>query len=187
METIASKPVVSGSVKNEKGNPEKRKSGTVRGLRNLFVDELKEIYWSEAAIKKPLHKMIKHTSSDELMNELTKHLEAVKQHQLRLEEVFLIIDEKIEVVKSKAMEGLIKEVEIIMDETKKGILKDAGIISAALKIKHYGIATYGILSFYARALGETDAAGLLHKTLEQEKEANEMLSQIIESMKVEMV
>jgi len=110
-------------------------SDSVKGLRNLFVDELKEIYWSEAAIKRPLHKMIKHTSSDELMNELTKHLEAIKQHQLRLEEVFLIIDEKIEVVKSKAV----------------------------------------------------DAAALLHKTLEEEKQANEMLSQIIETMKVEMV
>ena len=187
METITIKTAKVGSKKNEKEILRSENSEIIRGLRNLFVDELNEIYWSETAIKKTIHKMLKHTSSDELMNELTKHLEAVKQHQLLLEEVFQNIGEKLEVVKSKGIEGLIKEVEATMAETKKGILRDAGIISAALKIKHYGIATYGMLCFYARALGETDAAVLLHTTLVQEKEANEKLSQIIESMKVEMV
>ena len=187
METIAIKPAKNDSRKKGQVNLEKHNSDIVKGLRNLFLNELKEIYWSEAAIKKPLHKMIKHTRSDELMDELNKHLEAIKQHQIRLEEVFLIIDDKIAIVKSKAIEGLIKDVENAMDETKKGILKDACIISAALKIKHYGIASYGILCFYARTLGEDHAATLLHETLVEEKEANEKLSQIIESIKLEMV
>jgi ferritin-like metal-binding protein YciE len=84
------------------------------------------------------------------------------------------------------MEGLIKEAQLIMEQTEKGKVRDAGIISAALKEAHYEIATYGTLCFFAKTLGENKAADLLHITLEQEKEANEKLSEIIESMQLEI-
>jgi ferritin-like metal-binding protein YciE len=182
METTSIKPPVLAAKKDEPS--EKDKTESIKALYKLFADELRQIYWSEGALKKVLHKMIKHARVIALENELTDRLAVTKESEERLEQVFKLINEKPETVKSKAVEGLIKEAEVTLDETKKGIVKDTGIISVAFKIDHYKIATYGILSFYARTLGEDGAAELLHKTLVSAKAANEKFSTIIESIKL---
>jgi len=79
------------------------------------------------------------------------------------------------------MEGLIAEAETIMKETEDGVVRDAGIISAAQKVEHYEIASYGTLVSFANTLGESVAASLLEQTLEEEKEADEALTEIAES------
>ena len=185
MEYITDSFAVEEIQKHDNSHRRKIRSVEVKGLRKLFVDELKEIYWAEGSFKQVLHKMIKHSSAFELRDELNRQLEFIDDHQMKIGEVLLIIGEKSEGVKSKAVEGLIKEAEKTMDETKKGLVKDAGIISSAFKIIYYETATLGVLCFYARTLGEDVAAGILHKSLRQENDASEKLSQLIESISLE--
>jgi ferritin-like metal-binding protein YciE len=169
-----------------RANAEMEKSAFAQSLHYLFLDELKNAYWSEKALFIAIPNMINQTTSLKLREMLSQHLAIIEEHATRLEEVFSSINEKIESLRCEAMEGLIKEAQKIMQMTEKGKLRDAGIISAALKVEHYEIATYGTLCFFAKTLGEIDAAALLHKTLEQEKQANEKLSEIIESMHLEI-
>ena len=156
----------------------KEKADAAQGLRELFVAELKDIFWSENELIKAIPKMIQNATADELAEALTNHLEETREQVTRLEEVFSSIDEQPEAKKCEAMEGLIKEAEEIMENTKQGAVRDAGIISAAQKIEHYEIATYGTLCSFANILGEDMAASLLEETLIEEKEADEKLTEI---------
>ena len=163
----------------------KAKSDAASGLRELFVDQLKDIFWAEKELTKAIPKMIKNATSDELVEALTNHLEETKAQVTRLEDVFASIGEKAEAKKCEAMAGLAKEGEEIMKGTEEGVVRDAGIISAAQKIEHYEIASYGTLASFARVLGEDEAASLLEETLNEEKAADEILSQISDSINVE--
>ena len=163
----------------------KAKSDAAKGLRQLFEDELKDIYWAEKELTKAIPKMIKNASSDELVEALTGHLEATKNHVTRLEEVFESIGVKAEAKKCEAMAGLTKEAEEIMEATQQGVVRDAGIILAGQKVEHYEIATYGTLCSFARILGEDEAADLLEETLNEEKEADIKLSEISDSINVD--
>src|SRR5664279_4213430 len=163
MENITDRFEVEEVLNHENYNPGKIKSSEVKGLRKLFIDELKQIYWAEGSFKQVLHKMIKHSSAFELRDELKRQLEFIDDHQMKIGEVLLFVGEKSEGIKSRAIEGLIKEAEKLMEDTKKGLVKDAGIISSAFKIIYYETATLGVLCFYARTLGEDTAAGLLQK------------------------
>jgi ferritin-like metal-binding protein YciE len=180
MKTIT-KPTQSGTSKKSNGNTEKEPSNVAKGLRELFVNELKDIYWAEKALTKAIPKMIKNASSEELIEALNGHLVETIEHVNRLEEVFASINQKSVAKKCEAMEGLIIEASEIMKSTEKGMVRDAGIILAGQKIEHYEIATYGTLCNFAKTLGEEEAASLLQETLNEEKEADEKLSEIAES------
>ncbi len=147
-------------------------------LMKLFVDELKDIYWAEKALLKAIPKMIKNATSEELIEALQEHLEETEQHVKRAEEVFELINVKAVGKKCEAMTGLIKEAGEIMEECEAGSMCDAGIISAAQKVEHYEIATYGTLRTFATTLGLTDVASLLEQTLEEEKAADKKLTEV---------
>ena len=181
MKNATLKPSQTGSKKNITGNAVKAKPDAAKGLRDLFVDELKDIYWAEKELLKAIPKMIKNATSEELADALTSHLQVTKNHVTRLEKVFASIGEKAEAKKCEAMAGLLKEGGEIMEETEKGVVRDAGIILAAQKVEHYEIATYGTLHIFADTIGETIAASLLESTLEEEKEADVALTKIAES------
>jgi ferritin-like metal-binding protein YciE len=155
---------------------------TDSALNELFIDELKDIYWAEKHLTKALPKMAKAATTDELRNAIQKHLSETENHVTRLEQVFESIDEKAIAKKCEAMAGLIKEGDEIVVDTKKGTAtRDAGIISAGQKIEHYEIASYGTLKTLATVLGYNEAAELLNATLQEEKGADETLTQIAES------
>ncbi|MCP2025136.1 ferritin-like metal-binding protein YciE [Flavobacterium sp. HSC-32F16] len=160
-----------------KGKTVKAKSSAAEGLRDLFVDSLKDIYWAEKALTKALPKMAKNATSENLITAINDHLTVTEEQVSRLEQVFEIIGEKAAAKKCDAMEGLIKEGESIMEETQEGPVRDAGIIAASQKIEHYEIATYGTLAAFATTLGEEQAAALLQQTLEEEKEADTILTE----------
>lgn len=181
MKNATLKPSQTGSKKNITGKAVKAKPDAAKGLRDLFVDELKDIYWAEKELLKAIPKMIKNATSEELADALTSHLQVTKNHVTRLEKVFASIGEKAEAKKCEAMAGLLKEGGEIMEETEKGVVRDAGIILAAQKVEHYEIATYGTLHIFADTIGETIAASLLESTLEEEKEADVALTKIAES------
>lgn len=151
------------------------------GLRELFEDELKDIYWAEKALTKAIPKMIKKASSEELKTALQDHLKVTEGQVERCEKVFEMMDKAARGKKCEAMEGLIKEAEEIMSSTEEGVVRDAGIISAAQKVEHYEIASYGTLCAFAKTLGETAIADLLEKTLEEERDADSTLTEVAES------
>lgn len=150
-------------------------------LMKLFEDELKDIYWAEKALTKALPKMAKNATSPELVEALQNHLEETQGQIQRLEQVFEILGKKAVAKKCEAMEGLIKEGDEIMKDTEKGAMRDAGIISAGQKVEHYEIASYGTLRTFAQTLGLDDAAALLQETLDEEKGADETLTEVAES------
>ncbi len=181
MKNNSSKSPQNGNTKQSNGSAEKAKPGAAKDLRDLFVDELKDIYWAEKALTKAIPKMIKNATAPELVDALKGHLDVTTIHVTRLEEVFSSIGEKATAKKCEAMEGLIKEAEEIIEGTEVGMVRDAGIIAAGQKVEHYEIATYGTLCSFAKTLGENDAAYLLQETLDEEIEADEKLTEIAEN------
>ncbi len=155
---------------------------TESALNELFIDELKDIYWAEKHLTTALPKMAKAATTDELRSAIQNHLAETENHVSRLEQVFKSIGEKAVAKKCEAMAGLIKEGDEIVAETEKGsITRDAGIISAGQKIEHYEIATYGTLKTLAGVLGYDEAAELLEATLQEEKNADSKLTEVAES------
>jgi len=170
-----------GAASSAKGKKAPAKSDAATGLRDLFEDSLKDIYWAEKALTKAIPKMTKNATSEELVAALTDHLEVTKNQVARVEQVFGSLGVKAQAKKCAAMEGLVKEAEEIMSETEQGVVRDAGIISAAQKVEHYEIATYGTLAAFAKILNETEVAELLMETLNEEKEADDKLSEVAET------
>jgi len=176
--TTESTKTKSAGTKSKSNGSVKAKSSAAEGLRELFVDSLKDIYWAEKALTKALPKMAKNATSENLINTINDHLVVTEEQVARLEEVFELIGEKAAAKKCDAMEGLIKEGESIIEETQEGAVRDAGIIAASQKIEHYEIASYGTLAAYAQTLGEDEALALLQQTLEEEKEADTLLTEV---------
>jgi ferritin-like metal-binding protein YciE len=156
----------------------KPKSNAASGLTELFEDGLKDIYWAEKALIKAIPLMAKNATSPELIDALNTHLIETEEQVSRLEQVFDSIGKKATAKKCDAMEGLIEEGKSILEETEPGVVRDAGIISATQKIEHYEIATYGTLRQFAETLGLTDAAALLELTLDEEKGADKILTDV---------
>jgi ferritin-like metal-binding protein YciE len=147
-------------------------------LMKLFEEELKDIYWAEKALTKAIPKMIKNATSEELVEALENHLAETEEQVKRVEQVFELTGKKAVAKKCEAMEGLIKEADEIMEECEEGPMCDAGIISAGQKVEHYEIASYGTLRQFAETLGLTEAAALLEETLNEEKAADEKLTEV---------
>ena len=181
MKTMSKKATGNGAAKKASGRAKSSSSDPSEGLRELFVNELKDIYWAEKALTKALPKMMKKATSEELAGAIEDHLKVTEEQVTRLEEVFEMIGTKAQAKKCEAMDGLIKEAEELMKDSEEGTVRDAAIISAAQKVEHYEIATYGTLAAFAKTLGEEDAAMLLAETLNEEKEADETLTGIAES------
>ncbi|WP_366187417.1 ferritin-like domain-containing protein [Flavobacterium ovatum] len=151
---------------------------SAHGLRDLFESGLKDIYHAEKALGKTLTKMIKNASNTELVEAIRNHLAENKKHLIRLEEIFKSTGIRPTTHKCKAMSGIVKETNELLKTTDIGTVRDAGIISSEQKMKHYEIATYGTLCAFANTLGEKNAAGLLKKTLNEDKKADKVLSRI---------
>jgi len=147
-------------------------------LMELFENELKDIYWAEKALLKALPKMAKNATSPELVEAIENHLSETEEQVAKVEQVFELIDKKAVAKKCEAMDGLIKEGDEIMKDTEKGPQRDAGIISAAQKVEHYEIASYGTLRTFAHTLGLGAAAAILEEILEEEKNADDTLTEL---------
>lgn len=147
-------------------------------LMELFEEQLKDILWAEKALIKAIPNMISVATSKELIDALKSHLKETNEQVTSLNKVFKMIGKKPAAVKCDAMEGLIAEASEIMEDCEKGPKCDAGIISAAQKIEHYEIATYGTLREFAETLGLRDAEELILEILEEEKAADQKLTDI---------
>src|SRR5437868_2710987 len=135
-----------------------------KGLKELYIDELKDLYNAENQLVKALPKMANAATSEELRTGFEEHLEQTKEHVQRLDQIFSELEEKPTGKKCVGMEGLVEEGKEIIRE-QDGEALDAGLISAAQRVEHYEIAAYGTVRTYANLLGETQAAELLEETL----------------------
>ena len=178
----SSSPRSNGS-KSSSGNSMPGNNGGMEpALTEFFVDSIKDIYWAEKQLVKTLPKMQKAATSPQLKEAIGTHLEQTKEQVTRLEQVFEMLGKKAQAKKCEAMEGLTKEGDSIIEETDKGTAtRDVGLIIAAQKVEHYEIATYGGLTQLAKTLGHDEISELLGQTLEEEKETDELLTQIAEN------
>jgi ferritin-like metal-binding protein YciE len=147
-------------------------------LHELFVGELKDIYDAEKQLTKALPKMAKAADNQELRSAFEEHLAITRMHVNRLEEVFKSLGMAARGKPCEGMKGLIEEGQEKMEEFGQGPTLDAGLIASAQKVEHYEIATYGTLATFAEIMGHQDAKDLLGQTLDEEKEADEKLTQV---------
>jgi ferritin-like metal-binding protein YciE len=154
-------------------------------LKHLYVEELKDLYNAENQLVKALPKMAKASTSEDLRVGFEEHLGQTKEHVARLEKIFKALGESPKGKKCKGMEGLIEEGAEMIEEDPAPEELDAGLISAAQRVEHYEMAGYGCVSTYAKLLGEDQAASLLRKTLEEEKETDRKLTQLSGRINVE--
>jgi ferritin-like metal-binding protein YciE len=150
-------------------------------LKDFFTDQLRDIYWVEKKMSKKLSKLQESATSQQLREALNAHAAQSKTHMDRLEKVFSLIGEEADGKKCPAMAGILEEAEdMIADTDDDSAQRDVGIIFAAQKAEHYEIATYGGLAQLAKTMGLLEAKELLGQTLEEEKQADLLLTQIAE-------
>jgi len=151
-------------------------------LRELYIDELRDLYNAETQLVKALPKMAKASSNDELREAFENHLRETTEHVSRLEQIFEQLEEKASGKKCLGMEGLVKEGSETMKEDYDEEVMDAAIIGAAQRVEHYEIAGYGTVIAMAELLGENEHVSLLEQTLEEEKQADEKLTELSEEI-----
>ncbi|MDQ3279179.1 MAG: ferritin-like domain-containing protein [Bacteroidota bacterium] len=151
-------------------------------LKELFLDELKDIYWAEKHLTKALPKMRKACTSQQLASAFETHLGETEGQIQRIEQVFEMLGMPAKAKKCEAMDGLVREAQGLMEELPKGtMVRDAGLIIAAQKVEHYEIAAYGSLVQLAKTMGQSKIANVLAQTLEEEKKTDQLLTQLAES------
>jgi ferritin-like metal-binding protein YciE len=156
-----------------------------KNFKQLYVDELKDLYSAENQLVKALPKMAKSATSNELREGFEAHLEQTQGHVQRLETIFQSLNESPKGKKCVAMEGLVKEGAEVMEEDFEESVLDAALIGAAQRVEHYEIAAYGTIGEFAKILGETEHASLLEKTLQEEKQTDEKLTKLAKAINVQ--
>lgn len=158
---------------------------SLKTLHDLYVEELKDLYSAEKQLLKALPKMAKAADSKELRQGFQAHLAETEEHVARLEKIFGELDASPRGKKCKAMEGLIEEGSDVIKEDAPPSVKDAALIAAAQRVEHYEIAGYGTVRTYAQLMGQTAAAKLLQKTLDEEGATDKKLTGLAETINAE--
>src|SRR5438105_13171774 len=154
-------------------------------LRELLIHECQDLYGAEEQIIEALPKMIEKAQAPELKNALKAHLEETRAQVMRLDQVCDKLDLDKKRIKCKGIEGLIKEGGEMLKQDAEPEVRDAGIIAAAQKVEHYEIASYGCARTYAQLLQNRQAVDLLEQTLQEEKDADEKLTELAQQINVE--
>lgn len=157
----------------------------LNSLKDLYLEELRDLYNAETQLIKALPKMAKAASDETLKQAFEEHLEQTRTHVERLEQIFEELSESPKGKKCKAMEGLIAEGDDLMKEEGEAAVKDAGLIGSAQRVEHYEIAGYGTVRTFATILGYEDAAELLQQTLDEEGDTDERLTEIAQELNIE--
>ena len=158
-----------------------KSASSQKGLEELFLDGLKDIYYAEKKITKALPKMAKAAQGEEVVAAFEKHLGETQAQLQRLEKVFELLGEAAKGKTCPAIDGILEEGDEIAQEYKGASALDAGLVAAAQAVEHYEIARYGTLITWAELLGQSDAADILKETLAEEEATDEALSKLGES------
>ncbi len=151
-----------------------------QSLNELFMEELQDMYDAEKQLTRALPKLARAAQTPELQEAFTTHLEETRGHVTRLEQVFEGLGQKAKGKKCEGIEGIIEEGSKAIEEL-NGAVRDAALIAGAQKAEHYEIASYGTLARFAELLGLSDAHDLLGQNLQEEKAADEKLTEIADS------
>ncbi len=154
----------------------------IESMEDLFLEQMADLYDAEKRLVKALPKMAEASTSQTLSQAFESHLLETEGHVTRLEKIFRMLGKDPKSQTCDAMKGLISEGEDIVSDIDKSSLRDAGVIAAANRVEHYEIAAYGSARTFAQTLGLTQAAALLEQTLQEEKKADQKLTQLAESM-----
>lgn len=154
----------------------------IETLRDLYVEQLHDLYSAETQLVEALPKMAKAASNAKLQQAFQTHLKQTQTHVQRLEDIFDGLGAKPKGQKCKGMEGLIKEGEEMIKMKGDPSAIDAGLIAAAQRVEHYEIAGYGCVHTYAHQLGEQQSAQLLKQTLDEEGDTDKLLTQLAENV-----
>jgi len=150
-------------------------------LHELLVDQLRDILWAEKELSKALPKMAKAAQDEQLAAAFTSHLAETKNHVVRLQTIFKGLGLTARAKKCPAMEGLLKEADELAEEYADSTALDAALITAAQKVEHYEIASYGTMRAFAQRLGYKETVDLLTETLNEEGNADHTLTKIATS------
>ncbi len=153
---------------------------SVASLRQHLVDELNDLLNAEQQLIEALPTMAERASRKELQSAFRRHLAETKTHERRVTQALKALGEKASGTTCEAMEGLLEEGQELMSSGEPGALLDAMLITAAQKVEHYEIASYGTVRTYANVLGEKNVAQLLEQNLRDEKNADKKLTSIAE-------
>lgn len=151
---------------------------SVDSMEKMFVEELRDLYSAETQITKALPKMVKAASANELRTALEHHLRETEEQVKRLEQIFETIGESPKGETCEGMKGVLEEGDKTVHEAKEGPVRDEAIISGCQRVEHYEIAAYGTARTYAQRLGKQHMVQLLEKTLEEEKAADQKLTEV---------
>jgi len=152
----------------------------INSLHDLFIDQLRDLYNAEDQILQALPKMAQAASSSELKQAFQTHLEQTRTHKQRLDRIFSDLGMTASGQHCEAMEGLVKEGEETLQLQADPIIKDAALIAAGQRVEHYEMAGYGTVRTFAEHLGYSDAESLLQQTLNEEGQADKLLTSIAE-------
>lgn len=155
-------------------------AGKEKGLEELFVETLKDIYYAEKQILRSLPKMAKAASTEELRSAFQKHRDETEMQIERLEQVFETMGKAARGKSCQAIIGIVEESQEVMEDFKGSPALDAGILASAQAVEHYEISRYGTLVTWANQLGMKDAAKLLGQTLDEEKKTDVLLTKLAE-------
>ncbi len=153
----------------------------LKSLRDVFNEQLKDMYSAEKQLAELLPELAKAASSPELKQAFEQHLQVTEGHVEIIQNLLSQMGVNPGNKKCEAMEGLTKEARSMCKEKGDKDARDAGLIAAAQKTEHYEIATYGSLRTWATVLGETEASDTLQEVLDDEYTANTLLTEIAES------
>lgn len=151
-------------------------------LKELYIDELRDLYDAENQLIKALPKMAKAAESDELRSGIERHLQQTKEHAKRIEHIFEALGETEKGKKCKGMQGIVSEGSAMLREDWEGAVADSAIISSARRVEHYEIAAYTTMHEWSRILGENEAASLISQTLDEEKETDHKPAQLAQDI-----
>ena len=151
-----------------------------KGLAALFLHGVKDIYYAEKKLTKALPKMIKAAKSQDLIDALTSHLGETEEHVRKVEQVFSHLGLEPSATKCDAIDGIVEEAESILEDFGDTPACDAAIIFAGQAAEHYEITRYGSLRTFGEVLKYDEINKILSEILEQEKDADEKLTEIAE-------
>lgn len=161
----------------------------LNNLKDLYIHELQDLYSAENQILKALPLMEKATDDSQLKQAFSQHRRMTEQQKSRLEQIFSMLNQEPDGMTCDGMKGIIEEGQHLIKKDKKLFggsevdqdVLNAGLIASAQKVEHYEIAAYGTAVAFAKRLGFSEHASLLHQTLQEEHETDRKLTQLADS------
>lgn len=156
-------------------------SKDIKTMNDLFLHQLRDIYYAEKQIVKSLPDMVEKASDPQLKQGFQTHLRETENHVKRLEQVFQIIGQKASGVDCPAIDGILEEASDVAGEVEDRAVLDAALIAAAQAVEHYEMTRYGTLIAWSKLLGRNECVSLLQQTLDEERATDKKLTSMAES------